>query len=157
MRSEISSVRDVLEPDGIGGSDRQGTAPPIAIPAVLRCGLMIIALKLALATRGLGWTMQWIRRRVVSVAPRPAPTEVVRNVERAVALAAALYPGRALCLEQSLVLYYVLRRQGVAAKYCQGVQPYPFLAHAWVEYGGEPVNDFAEHIKQFGQLPEQLP
>jgi hypothetical protein len=157
MRSEISSVRYGLGVDVTGDGYREEPPAPIGIPSVLRCGLMIFALKLALATRGLGWTMQWIRRRVAAVAPRPAPLGLVRDVEHAVALAAALYAGRALCLEQSLVLYYVLRRQGVAAKYCQGVQPYPFLAHAWVEYGGEPVNDFAEHVKQFGQLPEQLP
>jgi hypothetical protein len=157
VRSEISLVRDGLRTGVIEQRSLEEPPEAIGIPSVFRCGLMILALKLALATRGLGWTVQWIRRHVAAVTPRSAPLGLVRDVEHAVALAAALYPGRALCLEQSLVLYYLLRRQGVVAKYCQGVQPYPFLAHAWVEYGGEPVNDFAEHVKQFGRLPEQLP
>jgi hypothetical protein len=80
----------------------------------------------------------------------------VKATEHAVAMAGALYPGRALCLEQSLVLYYLMRRQGVAVNYCQGVQPYPFQAHAWIEYDGEPINDVAEHVKRFARLPEEL-
>jgi transglutaminase-like putative cysteine protease len=72
-------------------------------------------------------------------------------------MAGALYLGRAKCLEQSLALYYLLRRQGVAVAYCQGVQPYPFRAHAWVEYRGQVINDVPEHARFFARLPEQLP
>lgn len=81
----------------------------------------------------------------------------MKATERAVAMAGALYPGRALCLEQSLVLYYLLRRQRVAVRYCQGIQPHPFEAHAWVEYEGKPLNDVAEHAKLFTRFPDQLP
>ena len=55
------------------------------------------------------------------------------------------------------MLYYLLRKQGVAVQYCQGVQPHPFLAHAWIEYGGEPINDVPEHVTFFTRLPAQLP
>ena len=72
-------------------------------------------------------------------------------------MAGALYPGRALCLEQSLALYYLLRRRGVPVRYCQGVQPYPFEAHAWVEYGGTPINDVIDHVTLFARFPDQLP
>jgi hypothetical protein len=37
------------------------------------------------------------------------------------------------------------------------VQPYPFQAHAWIEYQGEVVNDVPEHARFFARLPEQLP
>jgi hypothetical protein len=30
-----------------------------------------------------------------------------------------------------------------------GVQMYPFLAHAWVEHRGRPINDLAEHVGRF--------
>jgi len=83
--------------------------------------------------------------------------DVVAKYEAVVAMAGALYPGRAKCLEQSLTLYYLLRRKGIAAKYCQGVQPFPFQAHAWVEYRGQVINDIAEHAEQFARLPDQLP
>jgi hypothetical protein len=78
-------------------------------------------------------------------------------VEYAVAMAGALYPARAMCLEQSLTLYYLLRREGILVGYCQGAVPYPFESHAWVEYRGEPVNDVAEHVKLFAKLPALLP
>lgn len=58
-----------------------------------------------------------------------------------IALCAAFYPRRALCLEQSLALFIVLRRRGIRAELKLGVQPRPFFAHAWVEVDGQPVNE----------------
>ena len=130
----------------------------VRVPSMLQCGIWIFAIKAALRTRGFGWTMKWICRQVEAV---PAVAFVnpaaVRAAEHVVAMAAALYPGRARCLEQSLALYYLMRRQGVPVRYCQGAQPYPFQAHAWIEYQGVVVNDIPEHAKQFLRLPDQLP
>jgi hypothetical protein len=125
--------------------------------SVLRCGLMLFVVKTALRILGFGATMRWIRRRTGRVvAAMPASPEALGAADRSVALAGALYPGRALCLEQSLVLYYLLRRRGVAVEYCQGAQPHPFQAHAWVEYRGEPINDIPEHVKRFARFPSPL-
>lgn len=132
-------------------------ARAIKIPSVLRCAVTIFAVKLVLRSRGFGWTMRWLRQRVGAIpVDTMVDVEVVKAAERAVAMAGALYPGRAMCLEQSVVLYYLLRRQRIAVKYCQGVQPHPFAAHAWIEYRGEPINDVAEHVKWFVRLPEEL-
>jgi hypothetical protein len=130
----------------------------LRVPSVLRCGIMILVVKAMLKARGFAWTMDWMRRQMEKV-PDVVSVEVnaVRPIENAVAMAGALYPGRALCLEQSLVLYYLLRRQRVGVQYCQGVQPYPFEAHAWVEYRGEVINDIPEHVKGFALLPRALP
>jgi transglutaminase superfamily protein len=118
----------------------------------------MLILKTVLRVRGFAWVIKWIRHRVqsVPVTTMVSPTAVTATAY-AVAIAGALYPGRALCLEQSLVLYYLLRKQGVGVDYCLGVQPHPFLAHAWVEYRGEPLNDVAEHVTSFARLPTQLP
>jgi hypothetical protein len=130
----------------------------IRVPSVLTSGIMIAALKLSLRVRGYKRTIEWVRRRVWRVPVRTdVPPTVVKAAEWWVAMAAAFYPGRAECLERSLVLYYVLRRQGVPVKYCHGVQPFPLLSHAWVEYRGEVVNDVPEQVKEFSRLPEQLP
>jgi hypothetical protein len=130
----------------------------VRIPSVLQCGLLLFGTKTALWLRGFGWTIRYIRRRVEIVpATRLVSADVVKASERAVAMAGAVYPGRAMCLEQSLVLYHLLRRQGVPVRYRQGVQPHPFTAHAWVEYDGEPLNDVAEHVRQFAAFPEVLP
>ena len=130
----------------------------LRVPSVLRCGLLIFLVKMSLRMRGFGGTIKWIRRRVEGIPEvASADLEPMKATEYAVAMAGALYPGRALCLEQSLVLYYLLRRHGIPVRYCQGVQRHPFLAHAWVEYGGESLNDVAEHVQLFARLPEQLP
>lgn len=130
----------------------------IRVPSLLRCALEITRIKWLLGRRGLEGALQWIRGRVEGIpCSEEAGSDAVRAVEYHVAMAGALYPARALCLEQSLALYWLLRRQGVAVKYCTGVQPFPFVAHSWLEYQGEVVNDVAEHVKWFAPLPEQLP
>ena len=128
------------------------------VSSMLRCSLMLFLVKISLRTRGFSRTIGWIRRRVEGV-PEVAPVDIeaIKRIEYTVAMAGAFYPGRALCLEQSLVLYYLLRRRGIAVSYCQGTQPHPFQAHAWVEYRGEPINDIAEHVKRFARLPHGLP
>ena len=128
------------------------------MPSVFRCGVLITWIKVLLRVRGFVNTLGWIRGRIEGIAATDAAElDDVRAAEYAVAMAGALYPGRAKCLEQSLTLYYLLRRQGVAASYCQGVQPYPFQAHAWIEYREEVINDVPEHARFFARLPEQLP
>lgn len=127
-----------------------------ARPSALWCGLLIAGLKLALKSVGFARTVRWIRRRTDRALERGGDPAAIESVAHAVALAAALYPGRALCLEQSLALYYLLRRAGIDARLRLGVQPYPFSAHAWVEYGGVPLNDFPEHVRHFVALPEAV-
>jgi hypothetical protein len=141
----------------VGAIPAPAHGPNIRIPSVLWCGLMIFVVKTALQARGLGWTIGWIRRRVGSISDAAlVDAEEVKAAERAVAMAGALYPGRAKCLEQSLVLYCLLRRQRVPIEFRLGVQPQPFLAHAWIEYQGEPINDVAEHVRQFVPMGTEL-
>jgi hypothetical protein len=123
--------------------------------AVLRCALLILGLKVSLRIRGYRRTLQWIERSVRRVPVRAMhSSDQILGAQTVVAIAAALYPGRALCLEQSLALYFFLRRSGVAARLRLGVKAYPFEAHAWIEVNGVPVNDFAEHVRHFVPLPE---
>jgi len=124
-------------------------------PGVLRCGLFILGLKIALKLIGFRRTLDWLERRVrrVPLKAMATPAQII-GAQHAVATAAALYPGRALCLEQSVALFYFLRRSGIGARLRLGVKPYPFEAHAWVEYDGAPVNDFAEHVRHFVPLPD---
>lgn len=77
-----------------------------------------------------------------------APDEVIEACMRAVLLSAAFYPRRALCLEQSLALFVLLRRRGIDALLRIGVQTIPFSAHAWVEVDGVAVNERQGHIEQ---------
>ena len=122
----------------------------LSLPSVAGTLARFVLLKLSLGTAGFGRTLRWIE----SNAGRGAQTaetseEHVRRAEYRVALAAALYPGHAACLERSLMLYWYLRRAAVPASFRMGVQMYPFLAHAWVEHRGVPINDVPEHVALF--------
>jgi hypothetical protein len=55
--------------------------------------------------------------------------------------AAMFYPRRAMCLQRSAVLTWLLRRQGIAADLVLGCRHTPFYAHAWVEVDRTVVND----------------
>ena len=135
-------------------SSHQRSTPP----GLSSCGLTIVAVKVMLTWIGFGRTLQYLHRGLSAVAAAPGTHEaLVRATERNVAFVAALYPGRARCLEQSLALYWLLRRRGVPVEFVIGAQPYPFAAHAWVTYNGKPVNDLAEHVAWYLPLPLPLP
>jgi Transglutaminase-like superfamily len=131
---------------------------PGSVPSVTRSLVVIAVIKARLRVTGLGPTLRWIRRREL---PTPqttlAPNAFIVASEYAVAMAAALYPGRALCLERSLALFYFARRAGIPVTYHHGVQPQPFAAHAWVEYSGQVINDTNEHVHTYRRLPQVCP
>lgn len=63
------------------------------------------------------------------------------SLSRALDVACAFYPRRALCLQRSSVLVKMLRRRGVPARMVIGAQKLPFKAHAWVEVHETILND----------------
>jgi hypothetical protein len=120
--------------------------------------LGIALIKLALGVLGFQRTLRLICARCARiVVDHGDHSALIAAADRTVALAAGFFPGRAACLEQSLALYYVLRRRGIAATFRVGVTAQPFLSHAWVEYRGHPVNDTAERVRWFTLLPLRLP
>jgi len=134
---------------------RHADVRAVVVPSIARCAGVLIGCRMLLRTRGFGPTIVSIRNR----ARRQAPAESVDDssiaaVERRVALVCAFYPGRAQCLERSLVLYYLLRSQGVDVRFTQGVRINPFSAHAWVAWRGLPINDLAERTDLYTVLPE---
>lgn len=126
------------------------SAREIRLADVLGCMGAIAAIKISLVWRGFAPTLARIEARSGAAdSTRPTDDVVVARLDHVVAVAAALYPGRALCLERSLVLYDRLRRAGVRAEFRLGVQAAPFAAHAWIERHGTLVNDVLEHVEQF--------
>jgi hypothetical protein len=115
-------------------------------PSVAVCMVTIAFVDTYARLRGLRRTLQLAaslaRRPEFDVGELDARSPLVDETVRRVSLAAAFYPRRALCLEQSLALCLLLRRRGVAAELRLGAQPKPFYAHAWIEVNGVPV---AEH------------
>jgi Transglutaminase-like superfamily len=149
---------DVTRHDPSSRRSSEASEPAVRWWSVAACMVSIALVRRSLAWWGFARTLRRIRDRSerASTTTDPAPS-IIAMVDRVVALAAALYPGRALCLERSLVLYDRLRREGAAVELRIGVQATPFAAHAWVTYRGEPVNDSAEHVAHFVVMPEPRP
>lgn len=124
-----------------------------------RAMLALAMVRVHLKTRGFGATIaaagRWGR-------PRPSPAGdrsfgSTETIALAIARAGAFFPGRAICLEQSLALYILLRRANVDASLRVGVETMPFAAHAWVEVDGQPVNEPSGLIDQLSAFPALLP
>lgn len=111
---------------------------------ILTSGLTILLFRLSLKTLGFGRTLGVYRKlakvRSSSGDAASAHDERVRAIEESISSAAALFPGRAGCLERSLSMGLMLRWMRVPAEIKIGVQPFPFYAHAWVEVAGERLN-----------------
>ncbi len=85
--------------------------------------------------------------------PTQGTLEEARRLGRAAARTLTLVPGDTRCLARSLVLTRLLARRGISAKLVIGARAAPdFLAHAWVEYDGQPV--LSPGDGSFGRLVE---
>lgn len=123
------------------------------VPHVATCTALLAAADLSLKTLGLRRSVKLARRLAKPADPAAGDGRQVHEVARMVATAAAFYPGRAQCLEQSLALFLLLRRRGIPAELRLGVQPFPFAAHAWVEHAGHPVNEREDYVTRLAPFP----
>jgi hypothetical protein len=125
------------------------------VPGIAFCMAQLGLVRLSLRAMGFGRTLARFEHSVGPAAPTMSPDDpMIGLIAQRVAAAAALYPGRARCLEQSLVLNRELRRRGADAKLRFGVHPYPFGAHAWVEVCGRAINEPDDYLKMFTPLQD---
>jgi hypothetical protein len=122
-------------------------------PSLVRSLALLALVDVSLRLFGMRRTLRWVRGGQQSAVEAPVSQQMIARAVRQVATAAAFYPRRALCLEQSLVLYRMLRRQGAAVRLRVGVQPFPFTAHAWVEHDGHPINEHEDFVLQLSPFP----
>ena len=89
--------------------------------------------------RTLGWLQTRCARKAASVLPEADAAALGRLVN--IAARYSVLPVN--CLPRSMVLWWLLRRAGVAADLRIGVQKEAdvLMAHAWVEFAGVPVGD----------------
>lgn len=88
----------------------------------------------------------------VTRSPLLVRTAELAAMHRQVAYAVALSPFRIMCLARSVVLVRLLRRLGHNATVRLGVVCFPFLAHAWAEVDGEPVNELPDALLRYRTL-----
>jgi len=82
-------------------------------------------------------------KRLTSGDPGRVAPELARQVHAAHILALKRGGYHGTCLTRSLALVWLLRRQGLAGELRIGVrrEAGEFLAHAWVEHDGTPLNE----------------
>ena len=126
------------------------------LEAVLQLPVMAASLRLL----GLGRTQALL----VRLAGRRQPLDVrpgdgaVRVRARAVASAACHGPFRSNCLQQSLLLWWLLRRVGIASELRIGVRTRGgrLEAHAWVEAQGQVLIDGVDVRERFAPFERAI-
>lgn len=127
--------------------------PPAGRAIVLRSLLLLPAVAALLRVRGLGRTRAWLDRLGAAAAGDAsalAPGEIAALVGAAGALL------QARCLARSLVLGHFLRERTASVEIRLGVAKRPdggLSAHAWVEFGGSPLNEGADLFERYAALP----
>jgi hypothetical protein len=100
-----------------------------------------------------------------STLPRPSrdtsasyPLDRIHATTQLVRLAANRGPVRVTCLPHSVVLWWLLRRQGVDAVLRFGVRKTAgeIEAHAWVEHGGTALNDDGDIRERFAAFDRAI-
>ena len=83
---------------------------------------------------------------------------LIAKTARMVRIAAAYYQPWANCLKKSLVLWSLLRQQGISSEIRIGVRQndQTFEAHAWVEYEGMVLNDVRDVRDRFSAFDRPL-
>src|SRR5438094_3578113 len=123
-------------------------------------GILLLAAVLmpvtALAVRLLGFKL-WAAA-LVRIAPMPIrfyryedPSPKARRIARLVRAAALRGPFKANCLQHSMALWCILRRNDIDSHLRIGARKDGdnFEAHAWVELEGRPLNDEPEVRERF--------
>jgi len=119
------------------------------LPSVIACIGRLLAVRLAVAVLGVPWLLSQLYRVEQPENPSPGNRTWLRGVARQVTLASTVVPFRAECLEQSLCLLWIGRNAGISTQLRLGVRPFPFLAHAWIDYKDISVNDPEEFVMTF--------
>jgi hypothetical protein len=122
--------------------------------------------RVSLRLRGYNRTFAFLQKRLDRTVLQPTGAQEVQKTSRMVRAALRYLPARFTCLEESLVLWYFLRKQGISAQLRIGVRKSDgqFEAHAWVEHEGLAFNQpdqmhrhYAAFDKKFSDTPTEKP
>jgi len=128
-----------------------------------RAAMLLPLVRWSLRLRGYGKTFTWLQKRAQfqpeAAGARPELQEEVQITCRMVRAALRYSLAQYSCLEESLTLWYLLRKQGIPACLRIGVRKEneKFEAHAWVEHDGEALNQDEAMHKHYAAFEEDLP
>ncbi len=134
---------------GTGGGTRTRAGVTVMLRVFLRAYFLLTKFDFEVTKKD----FRRIQEEVLNcpTAPKITPLEV-GQICRSLNIACALYPKEVLCLQRSSALTCLLRRCGVSASMLFGAQILPFRAHAWVEVGGQAINERVDVRGEFSIL-----
>jgi hypothetical protein len=110
----------------------------------LRAALLLPLISLSLRTRGFGTTRTTLQK-LLSLSKQQTidSRQYAELTARMVRAAVHHGVGHPSCLEESLAVWWLLGRRGIASQLRIGIKKDSpkFEAHAWVELGGAPLNE----------------
>src|SRR6202163_4106632 len=138
---------------------------PNARGLFLRAAALLPLVSLSLRLRGFRSTQASLQKRMDGAVSGgrdpfyPAKGEHAALTARMVRSAAFRNLGTATCLEKSLVLWWLLGKQGIASSVRIGTRKtgQKFEAHEWVECEGVPLNEPEELHKHYAAFDEAFP
>ena len=123
----------------------------ISIFETVTAFISLAAFDLLLKFAGFKALIELVKRRQTA-EPRTRDREICRRVRATVDRAQMYYPKKAMCLQHSAVVTWLLRRRSVPAELVLAACDYLPEAHAWVEVEGEVVNDSAKVKESYREL-----
>jgi Transglutaminase-like superfamily len=138
---------------------------PGARALFLRAAALLSFVSLSLKVRGFRSTQASLQKRIARAASSrshlsdAAKAAAIALTARQVRSAAYRSLGGATCLERSLVLWWLLGRQGVASSVRIGTRKNgeKFEAHAWVECDGVALNEPEGVHEHYAAFDEAFP
>lgn len=138
----------VPDPPPSWGSDEAAARLASRLPVPWQWRLPAgVGLLITLACRHLGRrTRRFARMLALATlasrwAARPASLAQAEHATRAVRSVARVVPARVACLEESVAATLTLALNGYQAGWRHGVAADPIRFHAWIEVGGQPVDE----------------
>jgi hypothetical protein len=128
-----------------------------------RAAILLPLVRWSLRLRGYGKTFTSLQKRIQFQAKGtgnlPEVREEVQATCRMVRVALRYSLAQYSCLEESLTLWYLLRKQGIPACLRIGVRKEneKFEAHAWVEHGGEALNQDEAMHRHYAAFEQDFP
>lgn len=149
MKLLIRKIRSLWQRDAI--------ARKLFVQALLLLPWVALGLKLL----GLQRTQRFMGRLFPKAAEPPNPEEcraVILTTVRQVRGAVLYCQPWANCLKKSLVLWALLRHQGIDSELRIGIRRDggPFEAHAWIEYQGYVLNDSSDVHQRFAMFDQAI-
>ena len=127
-----------------------------------RAAVLLPAVAVSLRLRGFAKTREALQAKLDRVLPwegdAKSEAELVERACRMVKAASRYGAIRATCLEESLTLWYLVKKQGVAVSLRIGVRKVQdkLEAHAWVEHGGVALGQAEELHRHYAAFDDKL-